>query len=36
VHGLPVGLSFTGPAWTEPRLIGLAHAFEVASMIVAD
>jgi amidase len=26
--GLPVGLSFTGPAWTEPRLIALAHAFE--------
>jgi amidase len=36
VHGLPVGLSFTGPAWTEPRLIGLAHAFEVASMMVGD
>jgi amidase len=36
VHGLPVGLSFVGPAWTEPRLIGLAHAFEVASMIVGD
>jgi amidase len=27
---LPVGLSFTGPAWTEPRLIALAHAFERA------
>jgi amidase len=26
--GLPVGLSFTGPPWTEPRLIALAHAFE--------
>ncbi|HEY3957460.1 MAG TPA: amidase [Streptosporangiaceae bacterium] len=26
--GLPVGLSFTGPAWTEPRLIALAYAFE--------
>ena len=25
---LPVGLSFIGPAWTEPRLIALAHAFE--------
>ena len=30
VSGLPVGLSFIGPAWSEPRLIGLAHAFEVA------
>jgi amidase len=28
VHGLPVGLSFAGPAWSEPRLIELAHAFE--------
>ena len=45
VHGLPVGLSFAGPAWTEPRLIALAHAFEhirpplrgpAASMIVGD
>ncbi|HZC40554.1 MAG TPA: amidase [Streptosporangiaceae bacterium] len=27
VAGLPVGLSFTGPAWSEPRLIALAHAF---------
>ncbi len=25
--GLPVGLSFIGPAWSEPRLIALAHAF---------
>ena len=31
VHGLPVGLSFVGPAWSEPRLIALAHAFEQAS-----
>jgi amidase len=30
VSGLPVGLSFTGPAWSEPRLIALAHAFEHA------
>jgi amidase len=28
VHGLPVGLSFVGPAWSEPRLIALAHSFE--------
>jgi amidase len=30
VRGLPVGLSFMGPAWSEPRLIALAYAFEVA------
>jgi amidase len=29
VSGLPVGLSFVGPAWSEPGLIALAHAFEV-------
>lgn len=28
VCGLPVGLSFIGPPWSEPRLIALAHAFE--------
>jgi amidase len=31
VAGLPVGLSFLGPAWSEPTLIGLAHAFEQAA-----
>ena len=31
VFGLPVGLSFMGLAWTEPRLIGLAYAFEQAT-----
>ncbi len=30
VAGLPVGVSFTGPRWSEPRLIALAHAFEQA------
>jgi amidase len=30
VRGLPVGLSFIGPAWSEPRLIALAHSFELA------
>jgi amidase len=30
VHGLPVGISFAGPAWSEPRLIELAHSFELA------
>ena len=28
IFGLPVGLSFIGPAWSEARLIGLAYAFE--------
>jgi amidase len=28
VSGLPVGLSFLGPAWSEPALIALAYAFE--------
>lgn len=27
-HGLPVGISFMGSAWSEPTLIALAHAFE--------
>lgn len=30
VHGLPVGISFVGPAWSEPLLLGLGHAFEQA------
>ena len=30
VSDLPVGLSFTGPAWSESRLLGLAYAFEQA------
>src|SRR5260370_32214915 len=29
--GLPMGLSFTGTAWSEPRLIALAFAFEQAA-----
>ena len=28
VNGLPVGISFFGRAWSEPRLLGLAYAFE--------
>jgi amidase len=31
VQGLPVGLSFVGPAWSEALLIGLGYAFEQAS-----
>ena len=30
-HGLPVGLSFVGTAYTEASLIGMAHAYEQAS-----
>ena len=28
IHGLPVGLSFFGKAWSEPVLIEAAYAFE--------
>lgn len=31
VFGLPVGISFFGPAWSEARLISLAYAFEQAT-----
>ena len=30
VDGLPVSISFAGPAWSEPRLIELAYSFEQA------
>ncbi len=33
VHGLPVGLSFFGKAWSEGELIRLAYAFEQATKI---
>jgi amidase len=33
VFGLPVGVSFIGRAWSEPRLIGFAHAFEQAAKV---
>ena len=29
--GLPVGITFLGDAWTEPRLIELAYSFEQAT-----
>jgi amidase len=32
VGGLPVGISLIGPAWSEPRLIALAYAFERARL----
>lgn len=31
VGGLPVGLSFIGPAWSEARLLGLGYAYEQAT-----
>jgi amidase len=31
VHGLPVGLSFIGPAWSEAALLALGHAYEQAA-----
>ncbi len=30
IQGLPVGLSFIGPAWSEDRLLALGYAFEQA------
>jgi amidase len=31
VFGLPVGISFFGSAWSEPKLIALAYSFEQAT-----
>jgi amidase len=31
VRGLPVGISFMGPAWSEARLLGYGYAFEQAT-----
>jgi len=31
VRGLPLGLSFVGPAWSEWRLLALGHAYEQAA-----
>jgi len=31
VFGLPVGISFFGRAWSEPKLLGIAFAFEQAT-----
>jgi amidase len=30
-HGLPLGITFMGKAWSEARLIGLAYGFEQAT-----
>lgn len=31
IHGLPVGLSFVGTAWSDAQMLGLAYAYEQAS-----
>ena len=31
VHGLPIGLSFVGTAWSDAALLGYAYAFEQAT-----
>ncbi|HZX29204.1 MAG TPA: amidase [Telluria sp.] len=31
-HGLPFGLSFVGTAWTDAALIGMAYAYEQATL----
>ncbi|HEU4994314.1 MAG TPA: amidase [Gemmatimonadaceae bacterium] len=33
IHGLPVGLSFIGSAWSEPTLLRLAYGFEQATKV---
>ena len=31
--GLPIGISFTGPAWSEAKLIRLAYAYELGTKV---
>jgi amidase len=31
IHGLPIGITFMGTAWSEPTLIKLAYAYEQAT-----
>jgi len=31
--GLPLGVSFTGGQWSEPRLLALAYAFEQGTLV---
>ncbi len=33
VHGMPVGISFFGRKWSEPKLISLAYAYEQATKL---
>ena len=30
-RGLPLGIAFLGPAWSEAKLVGYAYAFEQAT-----
>ncbi len=32
VRGLPIGLSFVGPAWSEAKLLGYGYAYEQATL----
>jgi amidase len=36
VSGLPVGLNFVGPRWSEARLLALGYAFEQAAHVRQD
>jgi amidase len=36
IHGLPVGVSFFGRAWSEPKLIQMAYAFEQTTAYRAE
>jgi amidase len=33
IHGLPIGMSLCGRAWSEATLIRLAYAFEQATNV---
>jgi amidase len=33
IHGLPIGLSFIGPRWSDATLIGLAYGFEQVTKV---
>ena len=34
--GLPIGLSFVGPAWSEERLLAYGHAYEQATRLRSE
>lgn len=36
VHGLPVGLSFIGTAWSDASLLSMAYAWEQATQVYRD
>ena len=33
MRGLPIGLSFVGPAWSEERLLAFGNAYEKATAL---